>query len=49
MALIAERLVEREVVESISKETVRTTLKKTTSNPGGRSVGASRRKKTPPS
>ena len=28
MALIAERLVEREVVESISKETVRTTLKK---------------------
>ena len=49
MALIAERLVELEVVESISKETVRTTLKKTTSNPGGRSVGASRRKRTPPS
>lgn len=32
--LLAERLVELEVVESISGETVRRTLKKTKSNPG---------------
>lgn len=49
MSIIAERLVEMEVVESISKESVRTTPKKTTSNPDGRGVGASRRKRTPPS
>jgi hypothetical protein len=48
MQLIADRLVEMEIVESISAETVRTTLKKMTSNPGNKSVGASPRKKTPP-
>jgi len=45
MKMIADRLVELEIVQSISGETVRTTLKKTTSNPGGRSVGASLRKR----
>lgn len=34
LRLLAERMVELEVVESISHETVRQTLKKTTSNPG---------------
>lgn len=47
MKLIAERLIELEIVESISSETVRTTLKKTTLNPGNNNAGASRRKKTP--
>ena len=46
MQLIADRLVELEVVESISSETVRVTLKKTTSNPGNKNAGASPRKKT---
>ena len=49
MQLIAERMVELEIVGSISGETVRTTLKKTTLNRGGRSAGASRRRMTPPS
>jgi transposase len=34
MQLLADKLVELEVVESISDETVRTTLKKTRSSPG---------------
>ena len=34
LRLLAERLVELEVVDSISHETVRQALKKTTSNPG---------------
>lgn len=42
MRLLAERLVALAVVESISDETVRRTLKKTTSNPGVSSSGASR-------
>lgn len=49
MQMIADRLVELEVLESISSETVRTTLKKTTSNHGSRSAGASRRTRTRPS
>jgi hypothetical protein len=49
MQMIADRLVELEVVETISDETVRLTLKKTTLNPGSRSAGASRPKKMPPS
>ena len=48
MNMIAERVVELEIVESISGETVRTTLKKTTSSLGSKSAGASRRRKTPP-
>lgn len=47
MNMIAERLVELEVVQSLSGETVRTTLKKTTSSHGSRSAGVSRRRKTP--
>ena len=47
LRLLADRLVALEVVDSISRECVRTTLKKTTSNPGSRSAGASRPNKTP--
>jgi len=43
MQLLAERLVELEVVESISDETVRRTLKKTSSSPGANSSGVFRR------
>jgi len=49
MQLIADRLIELEIVDSISSETVRTTLKKTTLNHGSKSAGASPRRKTPPS
>ena len=49
MQMIADRLVELEVVGSISSEAVRVTLKKTTSNRGSKSAGASRRRRTPPS
>lgn len=41
MQLLADRLVELELIDSISDETVRRTLKKTTSSPGRRSSGAS--------
>lgn len=40
MQLLADRLVELGVVEAISDETVRRTLKKTRSNPGSASSGA---------
>jgi hypothetical protein len=49
MDLIAGRLVELGLVESISGETVRVTLKKTSLNPGRRNAGALRLKKTRPS
>ena len=39
LRLLADRLVELELVESISHETVRRTLKKTRSSPGGKSAG----------
>ncbi len=39
LRLLAGRLVELEVVEAISHETVRRTLKKTSSSPGGKSSG----------
>jgi transposase len=39
MQLLAERLIELEVVASISDETVRRTLKKTSSSPGASSTG----------
>jgi transposase len=41
MQLLADQLVELQIVEAISDETVRRTLKKTRSNPGARSSGAS--------
>lgn len=43
MQLLADRLIELHVVESITDETVRRLLKKTTPSPGGRSSGASQR------
>lgn len=46
MQMIADRLIELEVLESISSEAVRITLKKTTLNPGSKSAGASHRTKT---
>jgi homeodomain-containing protein len=39
LRLLGKRLVELEVVEAISPETVRATLKKTTSSPGGSDHG----------
>jgi hypothetical protein len=41
--LLADKLVELKVVEQISDETVRRTLKKTSSSRGKKSSGASRR------
>jgi transposase len=41
MRLLADKLVELGAVEAVSDETVRRTLKKTSSSPGGRSSGAS--------
>jgi transposase len=43
MQLLADKLVELKVVERISDETVRQTLKKTSLSPGNKSVGASRK------
>jgi DNA-binding CsgD family transcriptional regulator len=43
LKLLADKLVELAVVESIAPETVRVTLKKTPSSPGKTSSGASRR------
>jgi transposase len=47
MQLLADRLVELEVVDSIGEETVRTTLKKTLCNLGARSNGYCRPSKMP--
>lgn len=47
MQLLADRLVALEIVEEISHETVRKTLKKTSLNPGSRSSGSSRQTPTP--
>ena len=49
MQMLADKLVELRVVEAVSDETVRRTLQKTRSSRGRRSVGASRRKRTPSS
>ena len=49
MKLLAERLVELEVVESIDPATVWRTLKKTTSSRGSSSNGSSRRRQMRPS
>ena len=46
MQMLADKLVELRVVDSVSDETVRRTLQKTRSSRGRRSVGASRRKRT---
>ena len=47
LRLLADRLVELNIVESIGHETVRRTLQKTNSSPGGSRCGASRRSRTP--
>ena len=39
LRLLADRLVELELVDSVSHETVRRTLKKTNSSPGGKLAG----------
>lgn len=49
LQLLADALVELEVVEAIAAETVRQALKKTNSSRGRRSSGASRRRRTPSS
>lgn len=49
LRLLADHLVELEVIESISHQSVRTVLKKANSNRGGRNVGASRPSTMPPS
>lgn len=49
MRLLADKLVELEVVDAISDETVRRTLQKTRSSPGSSSGGACRPKPTPSS
>jgi transposase len=46
MVLLADKLVEMKVVDSIDPATVWRTLKKTTSSPGSSSSGSSRRKPT---
>lgn len=48
LQLIADRVVELKLLDSISRESVRQCLKKTISNPGSKSVGASLPRRTPP-
>lgn len=49
MQLLADELVRRKVVVSISAETVRTTIKKTNCSPGGSTASASPKKTSPAS
>jgi len=49
MRLLADKLVELQIVDSVSDETVRRVLKKTNSSRGSGSNGASRRRRTPSS
>jgi transposase len=49
LQLLADKLVELEIVESVSYETVRQTLKKTNSSPGSSGSGAFPPSRTPPS
>jgi transposase len=49
LRLLADRLVELQVVESVSLETVRKALKKTNCSPTAARIGASRRRPTPSS
>lgn len=49
LKLLARHLVEIEVIESISHQSVGTVLKKANSNHGGKNAGASHLSKTPPS
>lgn len=47
MQLLADKLVELKIVESIGREAVRTTLKKTFFSPGAKNSGCCRRSRTP--
>lgn len=49
LRLLARHLVEIEVIETISHQSVGTVLKKANSSHGGRNAGASHPSKTPPS
>lgn len=49
MQLLADKLVELEIVDSIGREAVRVTLKKTRCNPGGRNTGCCLPSTTPTS
>jgi hypothetical protein len=49
LRLLAEQAVALEIVESVSHETLRGTLKKTTSRKGRSSIGSFRRRRTPSS
>jgi transposase len=49
MQLLADKLVELDIVDSIGREAVRVTLKKTCSNPGGRNTGCCLPSTTPTS
>ena len=49
MQMLADKLVELKIVDEISDETVRQTLKKTSSNPGERHSGLSRPRPAPSS
>lgn len=49
LQLLADRVVELDVISSISHTSVGTVLKKANSSHGGSNAGASRRSKTPPS
>ena len=43
LRLLADRMVQMQVVEDVSHETIRQVLKKTTSSPGSKRTGASRK------
>ena len=47
LQLMADQMVQREIVESISRETVRRSLKKTNSSPGSKNAGASHPREAP--
>lgn len=49
MQLLADKLVELDIIDSIGREAVRTTLKKTRSSRGGRNTGCCLRNATPTS
>ena len=48
LRMLADKMVELDIVESVSHETIRRTLKKTNLNPGKRKNGVFRQSKMPP-
>jgi transposase len=49
LRMLADKMVELDIVDSVSHETIRQTLKKTNLNPGKRKNGVFRQSKMPPS